>query len=94
MNFSLSTSMKRSNERTLSAGLIHMNPMHSGYEDFLMQKDDFQGHTNCELIQKGTRNAEGKSTTASTQAQNGVIACQCKAESNWRVSNFRFQFLN
>jgi hypothetical protein len=86
VNFSLSTSMKRSNERTLSAGLIHMNPMHSGYEDFLMQKDDFQGHTNCELIQKGTRNAEGKSTTASTRTQSGAIACKFKAEDNWRES--------
>ena len=41
MNFSGSISMKRSYERILSAGLIHMNPMHLGYEDFLMQKDDF-----------------------------------------------------
>ena len=41
MNASRSTSMKRSYERILSAGLIHMNPMHLGYEDFLMQKGDF-----------------------------------------------------
>ena len=86
MNASRSTSMKRSYERILSAGLIHMNPMHLGYEDFLMQKDDFQGHKNCELIQKGKRNAEGRSTTASTRTQSGAIACKCKAEDNWRES--------
>ena len=53
MSSSRSMSMKRSYERILSAGLIHMNPMHLGYEDFLMQQDNFQGPKNCELIQKG-----------------------------------------
>ena len=70
MNPSWSTSLKKTTERLLSAGLIHVIPMHSGYEDFLMQKDIFfQGRTNCELINMGTRNAEGIATTASTQAQ-------------------------
>ena len=53
----------------------------------------FQGHKNCELIQKGKRNAEGKSTTASTRTQNGAIACKCKAENNWREGEFISQFL-
>ena len=52
----------------------------------------FQGHMNCELIQEGARNAEGKSTTASTQAQSRTIACQCKAESNWQVSKLDSNF--
>ena len=52
MNFYGSISMKRSYERSLSAGLIHMSPMHLGYEDFLMQQDNFQGPKNGELIQK------------------------------------------
>ena len=51
--------MKRSYERILSAGLIHMNPMHLGYEDFLMQQDNFQGPKNCELIQKGQAERRG-----------------------------------
>ena len=41
MNSSQSTSLKRTTERILSAGLIHVNPMHLGYEDFLMQTGDF-----------------------------------------------------
>ena len=85
MNFSGSISMKRSYERSLSAGLIHMSPMHLGYEDLLMQQDNFQGLKNCELIQKGGKlNAEGRSTTASTQTLNRTIACKCKEASNWR----------
>ena len=51
--------MKRSYERSLSAGLIHMSPMHLGYEDFLMQQDNFQGPKNCELIQNGQAERRG-----------------------------------
>ena len=41
MNPSMSTSMKRSYERILSAGLIRMSLMHSGREDFLMQGNTY-----------------------------------------------------
>ena len=51
--------MKSTTERILSAGLIRMNPMHSGYEVFLMQWINFQGHMNqgrkpykCGVIQR------------------------------------------
>ena len=37
MNPSWSTSMKRTTERILSAGLIRADPMHLGCEDFLVQ---------------------------------------------------------
>ena len=43
--------MKKITERSLSAGLIRVNPMHSGCEDFLMQRMLFKG-INCELIQR------------------------------------------
>ena len=41
MKSSWSTSMKSTTERILSAGLIRMNPMHSGHEVFLMQGINF-----------------------------------------------------
>ena len=47
MNFSRSISVKRSYERILSAGLIHMSLMQSGCEDFLMlQGNIFKGRMN------------------------------------------------
>ena len=46
MSSSRSMSMKRSYERILSAGLIRMNLMHSGREDFLMQGNIFKGRMN------------------------------------------------
>ena len=51
--------MKSTTERILSAGLIRMNPMRSGYEVFLMQGINFQGRMNqgrkpykCGVIQR------------------------------------------
>ena len=41
MSSSRSMSMKRSYERILSAGLIHMNLMHPGCEDFLVRGNKF-----------------------------------------------------
>ena len=66
MNSSLSTSLKRSHERILSAGLIHMNLMRSGCEDVLMQENKFQGHMNLGSNSKGARKPERTSPTGST----------------------------
>ena len=66
MNSSWSTSLKRSYERTLSAGLIHMNPMRSGYEDVLMQGNQFKGRMNLGSNSKGARKPERTSPPGST----------------------------
>ena len=74
--------MKKTAERILSAGLIRVNPMHSGCEAFLMQRVNFQGRMNqgrkpnkMRRNSKGARNAEGMSTTVSTQSRSGETAC-------------------
>ena len=41
MRSSRPMSLKNTTERILSAGLIHMSLMRSGYEDFLMQGNKF-----------------------------------------------------
>ena len=66
MNFSRSTSMKRSYERILSAGLIRVSLMHSGCEDFLMQGNIFKGRMNLGSNSTGARKPVRASPSGST----------------------------
>ena len=72
MNFSRSMSMKRSYERILSAGLIHMSLMHSGREDFLMQENTFKGRMNLGSNSVGAWKPARTSPSGSTQSSNVV----------------------
>ena len=60
--------MKRSHERILSAGLIHMSLMHPGCEDVLMQGNKLKGRTNLGSNSKGARKPERTSPPGSTQS--------------------------
>ena len=64
--------MKRSYERILSAGLIHMSLMHSGREDFLMQENTFKGRMNLGSNSVGAWKPVRASPSGSTQSSNVV----------------------
>ena len=72
MNFSGSMSMRRSYERILSAGLIRMNLMHTGREDFLVQGNTFKGRKNLGPNSVGAWKPVRASPSGSTQSSNEV----------------------
>ena len=72
MNSSRSMSMKRSCERILSAGLIHMSLMHSGHEDFLMQENTFKGRMNLGSNSVSAWKPVRASPSGSTQSSSRV----------------------
>ena len=72
MSSSRSTSMKRSNERILSAGLIRMNLMHLGRGDFLVQGNNFERRMNLGSNSIGARKPVRASPSGSTQTSKDV----------------------
>ena len=64
--------MKRSYERILSAGLIHMSLMHTGREDFLVQGNTFKGRKNLGPNSVGAWKPVRASPSGSTQSSNEV----------------------